>query len=404
MRADRDGARASKFSRRCLRALIACAIFVAVIILCVILETDVGVSEWCSRYISRPIVWLTGHVSSLFPFSLFEVFVAVAVSAALTLIIVAIVYCANGFFKRGLSHICVLAATALAVGCVYTVCTGFNYHREEMPIPMREDDAYTREEYAEAAQLFFDDFISLLGEAEVTDEGELISPYDLSELSELLRSEAERFDDDFFGGYFTSYTPTFKSMLSSGLMSDLWLNGITFLPLGEANVNTDAPVVDYVSTAAHELMHTKGIMREGDANLASYWLLVTSDNDFLRLCGMFEVAANMQYLLDEEDSDNVILRLEDSGYFKITKFSSSFWQSHNILRKLSSFFNDLYLSINGQGGTDSYHNSSQVDIDQVPVVDENGDPVIDENGDPVVDNVIVNHSLIQRFVAYHYLG
>ena len=49
MRADRDGERARKFSRRSLRAGIVCAVSFAVIILCVILERVDGVAEWGAR-------------------------------------------------------------------------------------------------------------------------------------------------------------------------------------------------------------------------------------------------------------------------------------------------------------------------------------------------------------------
>ena len=60
---DRESAVEKRFySRRMLRAAIVCAAALAVIVLCLLLERSESVSEFCSRYISRPIVWLMGHI------------------------------------------------------------------------------------------------------------------------------------------------------------------------------------------------------------------------------------------------------------------------------------------------------------------------------------------------------
>ena len=165
-RPDRESAVEKRFySRRMLRAAIVCAAALAVIVLCLLLERSESVSEFCSRYISRPIVWLMGHISSVFPFSLFEIFVFAAVAAALTLVVLFIIYCAGGFPRRGASYVTVLAAVALCVGAVYTLCTGFNYYRAEAPLPMAENDEYGKEDYAQVAELFFEDLTALLEKA-----------------------------------------------------------------------------------------------------------------------------------------------------------------------------------------------------------------------------------------------
>ena len=382
MRADRDGERARKFSRRSLRAGIVCAVSFAVIILCVILERVDGVAEWGARHISRPIVWLLGHITSAFPFSLFEVFVAIAVAGALSLIVVAIVYCANGFLRRGLSHLCVLAAVAFSVGAVYTVCTGFNYYRDSAPVPMAEQGEYTAAQYAEVGEMFFDEFAELLSEAEIDEEGNLVSPYTPDELARALQEEMKRLD--------------------------LNLTGITFVPLGEANVNVDVPTYQWVTTAAHELMHAKGVMNEGEANLVSYWLLMTSEDDFLRLCAMVRIAPNLISLAPPDGGSTANEWREAiyaAGYGEIVEYNSKYWSRFDALGKLSNFFNDIYLKFSGLSGTNSYNDGAQFDGEQVPVVDEEGNQVVDPGtGDPLWGFQITAHSSIQRFVAKYYLG
>ena len=165
-------------------------------------------------------------------------------------------------------------------------------------------------------------------------------------------------------------------MLASEFMSQLNLTGITFVPLGEANVNVDVPTYQWVTTAAHELMHAKGVMDEGEANLVSYWLLMTSEDDFLRLCAMVRIAPNLISLAPPD-----------------------------ALGKLSNFFNDIYLKFSGLSGTNSYNDGAQFDGEQVPVVDDEGNQVIDpDTGDPLWGYQITAHSSIQRFVAKYYLG
>lgn len=408
MRADRDGERACKFSRRSLRAGIVCAVSFAVIILCVILERVDGVAEWGARHISRPIVWLLGHITSAFSFSLFEVFVAIAVAGALSLIVVAIVYCANGFLRRGLSHLCVLAAVAFSVGAVYTVCTGFNYYRDPAPVPMAEQGEYTAAQYAEVGEMFFDEFAELLSEADIDEEGDLVSPYTPDELARVLKEEMKRLDDPSFGGYYSSYTPHFKSMLASEFMSQLNLTGITFVPLGEANVNVDVPTYQWVTTAAHELMHAKGVMNEGEANLVSYWLLMTSEDDFLRLCAMIRIAPNLISLAPPDGgatSGEWTEAIYAAGYGEIVEYNSKYWSRFDALGKLSNFFNDIYLKFSGLSGTNSYNDGAQFDGEKVPVVDDEGNQVVDpDTGDPLWGYQITAHSSIQRFVAKYYLG
>lgn len=404
-RPDRESAVEKRFySRRMLRAAIVCAAALAVIILCLLLERSESVAEFCSRYISRPIVWLMGHISSVFPFSLFEIFVFAAVAAALTLVVLFIIYCAGGFPRRGASYVTVLAAVALCVGAVYTLCTGFNYYRAEAPLPMAENDEYGKEDYAQVAELFFEDLTALLEKAEIDGNGNLVSPYSFDELNDVLAEEFKRLDDEYFGGYYTSYTPEAKLMASSELMSELHLIGITFSPLGEANLNAGVPVCDLVSTTAHELMHAKGVMRESEANLVSYWLLATSDNDFLRLCGYLELTSDMFMLTDTERHEYWAQRLTECRYDDVRGYSSRYWSQYTALRRISGFFNDIYLAINGQGGTESYNEGSQTEITFTPVYDDEGNPVYDESGGQIFESEIVAYSQIHRFMAEYFLG
>lgn len=408
MRADRDGERARRFSRRSLRAGIVCAVSLALIVLCVILERVDGVAEWCARNVSRPMVWFLGHITSVFPFSLFEIFVAVAAAGALTLIVVATVYCANGFLRRGLSHLCVLAAVAFSVGAVYTVCTGFNYYRDPAPLPMAEQGEYTAAQYAEVGDMFFEEFARLLSEAEINEDGDLVSPYTPGELAAVLQEEMKRLDDASFGGYYSGYTPRFKAMLASEFMSQLSLTGITFVPFGEANVNVDAPTYQWVTTAAHELMHAKGVMDEGEANLVSYWLLMTSEDDFLRLCAMIRIAPNIISLAPADGgvtANGWREAIYAAGYGDIVEYNSEYWSRFDALGKISNFFNDIYLKFSGLSGTNSYNDGALFDGEQVPVVDDDGNQVVDpDTGDPLWGYQITSYSSIQRFVAKYYLG
>lgn len=127
---------------------------------------------------------------------------------------------------------------------------------------------------------------------------------------------------------------------------------------GEAAVNTVYPDFDIVFTAAHEMAHQRGILREDEANFAAYIMLSSSENEFfnysaaLSMYGylgsaLYKTAPQRYYEISE--GLNEMPRADLSASNEVTKAVNS--KAHS---RLSRSLNDLLLRGRGANGTQSY--------------------------------------------------
>jgi hypothetical protein len=335
-----------------------------------LLKLSPAVCEWMSRHLSRYLVSGSVCQTDWLPFSLFEWLLVILVLAGSVLLIYGIVLlCKKRFFKL-LKGLCALLAAGLFFANFYMLTAGFAYNRAPLPLP-HSAVKYTGEQTQDIARYFIEDYIAL-GEKMTRDaNGDVVSPYTHDELNQRLIEEYARLDDPYFNGL----TPRAKRVVNSWFMSDTGISGIAFAPTGEANVNAMTPASDLPHTMAHEMAHIKGVMRENEANLAGYYILLSSEDDYLRYCGYFSSIRtlwNAVYISNNANSEraNALFRDErlarmDAERARANRFwaeykgpigfLSDFWDS------AGTFFNDLYLKLNGQeDGVGSYDNPSTV--------------------------------------------
>lgn len=168
-------------------------------------------------------------------------------------------------------------------------------------------------------------------------------------------------------------------MAASKLMSALHLTGITFLPLAEPCVNVDIPPSELPQTAAHEMAHAKGVAREGDANLVSYYLLLSSDDAYLRYCGYYACYSEIYAAAAISGADKETLQALafPEAVRGENEYSVAYWKAQpDIPGKISEFFNNLYLALNGaDNGTDSYQDPNNWDIVDTGETDGDNKPI-----------------------------
>ena len=337
------------------------------------IRTIPAVAEWMSTHIAAAHVAVVGRIVSILPFSVYELFVLLAVAGGITLLVLGIVGLAKRKRRAVLNGLLGTLIAVLYVCNVYTVSAGFAYYRARPPVPVATR-AYENDEAIAAAAYFAADFSAISDKMERDGNGCVISPYTTRQLSDKLAAEFER-----MGDYYYRYTPRAKGMVASKLMSALRLTGITFLPLGESNVNTDAPPSEIPQTMAHEMAHAKGVMREGDANLVSYYLLLSSEDEYLRYCGYYSCYSEMRAAAAISGADEA--QMTALGYPEAVRaeyaYSSTYWKAQpDIVGKVSEFFNNLYLKLNGaKDGTDSYHEPNNWDIVDTGEKDEFEQPI-----------------------------
>lgn len=347
-----------KYKRRSVFNGVMAVLAVVMIIIVAVLSRDTALSEKATRTITFAFTNSLGRVSSVLPFSLFELLVAIAVIVALYLIIKCIVMLAKRRFSAGLCSFTTLVSTVLCVVSLYMLDTSFAYNREKPPLDIYQNGELSKEEQLEAIDGFMTDFMDLAYSLERDENGMPVCDYSVEELSEMIAEEYRKLDDPYYG----VYVPKAKGMAYSALMSELYLIGITFTPIGEANVNKQAPISERIFTTAHEMAHSIGIMREEDANLVATYVLINSDNELLRYAAMMEYhdrLLSVVQLLDQEKYEEYVKIIDESPVLQESDREFKFWMSKGMFNKISEFFNNIYLKFNGQDlGTGSYNDGN----------------------------------------------
>ncbi len=392
-----DGTRASTVPQRVKKAPFITAAVIALLAIPLIVmnavRTDPELAEWWTIHIAQGYTRFAGAFTSWLAISVYELLIIILVSLCVFLFVRLVINLSKKRFKAILNGALAMGAAAMVVLNLYMASMGFGYYRADMPLPQAGAN-YKGGQAAIAARYFVDDFNKLCDKLERDENGCVICPYDFRELSKLMEKEYSRLDDE----YFFSYTPLAKPVLNSKLLSWLSITGITFLPIGEASVNTDVPPTTVTYTMAHEIAHTKGVQREGDANLISYYVLLSSENDYLRYCGYYATIYGFIRSVSLAGESEQYSEIYDSVSKKPNaeyKYADAYWEAQpDIIGELGEFFNNIYLVFNGaSNGTGSYNNGNQSGVIK-PVDPETGDPIIDPDTQKPV--IIPVYSQVQK--------
>ncbi len=364
------------------------------LVVLLLLKTNVAICEFVATTIARGWIWFMGHLLGWIPISFYELFLIVAISG----LIVCIVFIVRYFCKRKPMQAISLLLTVLIVALcgvnLYTTTASFSYDRE--PLPTEVLMSYSGDDITYDDALAIADYvISQVNEyydnTPHDNDGNVILP-SLAELNDLLQEEYKRLDS-VGNGYFSSYTPNVKGILNKRIMSEMHVAGVFFAPFGEPNVNVTRMDLYTPSTMAHELAHAKGVMRESDANTVAVYLLLTSQNSYLRYSGyvycMYS-ALSIVSVYPNSDTDYFNL-LESINKGVLTELSnySKHWSQYTLFADIGEFFNNIYLKLQGEkDGTGSY--------EKPPVIEWTGEN--DDDGNEIIyiiefsniENVLIN--------------
>ncbi len=320
------------------------------------------IAEGYSRTISRGIQYITSTLFSWLPFSAFELFVVLLVFYILLWLIYLIRHL-HRFSLRGSSRYFLNFGIVISLIClIYLSSAGMEYYRYPVPIPQYSEILEDTDKYYEIASYFQDDYNAISKNLKYDENGALIKPYSIKELNEIMLEEFKVFDND---DYFTKKTTTAKEMNFIGLIyRELGITGVAFAPTGEANVNPYISAGEYAFTLAHEIAHTKGMIREEDANLVAAYICLNSKNEYLRYSGYVYTISTLYYLVQCTNNETMLKDYQNGFSEEIKRDNTArykYWQQHNMLRKIGNFINDVYLKINGNKGTSSYGDNVNID-------------------------------------------
>ena len=247
-----------------------------------------------------------------------------------------------------------IAIIALATINVYNFSCEFAYHRQEMPLPYYNEEI-NREEHVAIYNYFADDLNYCISQLEFKENGDVKTSMSLKEITKEVKKAYTIIEGD---SYFHSYFGSVKPMASSFIYREFQITGVTFSSFGEANINILNTKADIPLTVAHELAHTKGVMREDDANKLAFYVCLNSEHPYLRYASYVAYFSQLEgmtsgyYLTDEERSN---LHPIDSVFYQTRDHEYQYWQDHDLLGDIGDWVNDLYIKMSGvKEGTTSY--------------------------------------------------
>ena len=364
--------------------------------LTVILGNSTQIAEWFARNFSRGWIAAWGTLTGWLPFSMYELFLIVAIVAAVVGVVFVIVWLCKRKWMRAASLVLTVCICVTSFLTVYNVTAGFTYQRASLPkqiYSVQKPDDFDRDSAIAMAQLVVNELNKAYEQTPHDENGNVILP-SIEQIHNDIAEEYKRIDGEQCNGYFNSYNPAVKQITNKWVMSQMHIVGVFFAPFGEANVNPNENNYNMPHSMAHEMAHGKGVMRENEANLVASYLLLTCDKPYLRYSALMKVYFSAISLVSMYPNTNDAVALLRSSvrseiYAEMSNYNK-FWSQFTLIGDIGNWFNDIYLKLHKQNGTGSYV--------KPPISEDTGEK--DDDGNPIV--TIVSFSDTQSLLVMLY--
>ena len=333
---------------------ISSAIFLISAVLLFVARRSVAFSELVSGSLSQGFRRLMAAVGGVSSRSLFEL---ILLSVPLLIIIIVLLLIRAVKKERLLPTALSLVSVAMLLWSGNAVALGVGYN--STPISERVDISpvtVDADSLSYTLEVLVEEVNSLVGQVSRDSDGVAVTDLTLGEISARICTSYDALAEKY--GLYEGFSSEAKPVSSLHLLSRLGLSGIYTYYTGEANVNADYPTYDVVFTAAHELSHQRGIMRENEANFAAYLICSTSQDPLLRYSAALNMTEYIGAALYRTDGERYYEIMDTLSPLAKNDIAASRAVSQNygggVLAEISSLVNDLFLKSNGTPGTVSY--------------------------------------------------
>ena len=313
------------------------------------------VADVINNTVSSAVRFLLSSVTSLLPFSSFELLVIL--SPIILILTIALAVKRVNSRSDMIRGVFTLFAVISLMFTSYIFTLGVGYHTtalaekidiEESADLTAEELYYTISEVIEGVNSHAVNLNLQNGETRMT--------YTESEMSAKLIEAYQNMNERY--SLVVNYPSRIKPVYFSNVMSDLGITGIYSFFTGEANFNVEYPDYCIPFTAAHELAHQRGISRENEANFVAFLVCISSDDEYIRYSGylnMYEYLASALYRTDPDLYKEAVKGLSGVATADI-KAANAVYQKHkdSPLGRINDRLNDAYLKANGTEGVVSY--------------------------------------------------
>jgi hypothetical protein len=247
---------------------------------------------------------------------------------------------------------------------VFTLGTG--YHTDPLDRRLGMPSAeISRDALYDTALWLTEEVNQAAGGVDFASDGFSVMPYELDVMTEKLLEAYGAVSADY--PFIQSLNSRIKPVLASKAMSHTHITGVYTYYTGEANVNVAYPAYNVIFTAAHELSHQRGVLRENEANFMAYLVNSASDDPNLRYSAalnMLEYIASALYRTCPDRYFELIAELCETARADITASGEvSRRYGDTVFSDISRFVNDLFLKSNGTPGVVSYGMVTELAID-----------------------------------------
>lgn len=377
-----------------LKKLIVLLSLVALFVTLTLLSKSKAVCEFFASTFARAWIFVFGNIFGVLPFSGYELFLIAAIVLAVVFCVYLVIFLAKRRWNRLVSMLLIAAITVFSFLNIYTATASMTYNRNDLPADIYSQYSSKDLTYAEAleiANIIIDRANETFSATKHDTDGNIVYPFNFKELCDMMKEEYKRLDNR----YFSSYTPSGKRIINKTIMSELHITGVFFAPFGEANVNGNENNLYLPHTLAHEIAHSKGVMKEFQADIVSCYVLLQSDNPYLSYGAYVQClnsALNIVSLYPDSKADYDLLdaKVNDAIYTERRNYTAFYSQFHHF-DDLGDFLNDIYLKLQKQpDGSGSYVKPGEI-------IDTGN---TDNDGRPIVE--VVNFSGMQNLLITLY--
>ena len=251
--------------------------------------------DWHVKHLFPLSVNIYGRLMSVFPFSVGEgmIVLAVLLAAAALAMGFARIFVRKGRGKRLISVFFRSCAWVfLAAFMIMTFNCFILYHASEFDETYMAEKArrtYTDRELIQVRNHIVGELNALTEELERDENGFLVYRGDMKRQAIAAMQNLGE-DYELLSGYY----PKAKGITASDFLSQQYMMGYYFPFSMEANYNTSMYVVNVPATLCHELAHLKGFIYEDDANFIGYLACISSDDPFYRYSGYLSVLSYVE--------------------------------------------------------------------------------------------------------------
>lgn len=267
-------------------------------------------ANWYRAGIFRGAQYIMGHISGIFPISVGEIMIYLAIIMVVILIAAIIA----GFFKypwcKNFRKYYIRVAVCVLL---YAYATeAFNcfvlYRAETLEERFVRQGADYDKNTMEALKNLHQDIVKKLNELSETfsrdEEGYIsLTKEQQKEYQKKSQDALKNISEEF--SLLKGYYPDVKMISSSDFMTQQYLLGVYFPFSMEANYNKNAYITNMPATYCHELSHMKGYILEDEANFIAYIACISSDDKFVQYSGYMSILVYVErdlltYLTKEE--------------------------------------------------------------------------------------------------------